>query len=268
MRSSKEIPVSAPGAGPSKAEGPEIVREGGRREAASGSVRGYFPVIPAAGGLSPPTSALRKVALKTPPSTAVVPEAKAAAPAAATTSLKTSAVMKQERNAAMLKAAKVRSRTAAVARYGHRSIITCVSTAIEQDGLWILTSSDPAFVVVQAAGAGGKTADRSVGAVEAAQDVHIAPKHLTLQDNVADFLAEYLPLLLGSCPFKQPGEPSAFRCFSVASRHFLPKSSSPPLATHPLLTPFPSRCRRQCLHVRPNLGATVSALVCSQGCGA
>ena len=97
---------------------------GGRR--AGGGVPSYFPVIPAAdtGGsmLSPVTKALGKVALKTPLTTlaaqppvadktqamaVAAPQAPAATQVVKTT-MKTSAVLRKERSAAILQAAKVR----------------------------------------------------------------------------------------------------------------------------------------------------------------
>ena len=53
--------------------------------------------------------------------------------------------------------------------------------------------------------AGGKAADRTE-VFEPAGHSNDVPKPPSLQDDVADFLAQYLPLLLGSCPFKLPGE--------------------------------------------------------------
>ena len=98
--------------------------KGSGRRGAGGGIRGHFPAIPTPGAvnkeLSPLTRALGKVALKTPSTvtvdvrTKVAAEAEAAAAAPVINKTqKTNAVLRKERTAALLQAAKVRGQVGA-----------------------------------------------------------------------------------------------------------------------------------------------------------
>ena len=111
----------------------ETKAKGGSRRA--GGIRGHFPTIPTPAAvnmeLSPLTHALGKVALKTPSTVAVDAKtmaAVAAAPPVINKTQKTTAVLKKERTAALLQAAKVRGGRVGI---GLQTILTQVRNTKE-----------------------------------------------------------------------------------------------------------------------------------------